>query len=110
MPNPGFQFDAKEVSNDELILHVSGELCIENSALLRDKLSVRVMNSSKLTVVVEKVQNIDLSFIQMLIALIRHRNQSGKLTYVDFDLEAPTFELLEKTGAIKTIYSLQSKN
>jgi len=110
MPTSDFQFDARQVSKDDAILNVSGDLSIENSEILRDKFLGKGMTSNKITVVLGNVRNIDLSCIQLLIALIQHRNKANKQTYVEFDLDTPTLELLEKTGTLKTIYSLQSKN
>jgi len=110
MPTTGFQIDTNQVSKDDMILNVSGELSIENSALMRDKFLGKTVTSGKLTIVVNNVRNIDLSFIQLLIALIQNRNKANKLTFLEFDLDTPTLELLEKTGTLKTIYSLQSKN
>ncbi len=110
MPTSDFQFDTKQVSKDVIILNVSGDLSIENSSLLQDKFLAKGISSSKITVVVSNVRNFDLSFVQLLIGFIQQRNSSKKLTFVEFDLEPSMLELLEKTGTLETIHSLQSRN
>jgi anti-anti-sigma regulatory factor len=103
-----FLFNVNHESDSHAILNLSGDLTIEHSSSIHEQLLQQDYSTNKLSIVIQNVKNIDLSFIQLLIGYIQHRNQSHKQTYVEFDIDNPTLELLEKTGCIETINSLQS--
>lgn len=105
-----YQFIIKHLSDTHTVLNLSGDLTIENSSSLHNEFLQKGLSIHTLSIVIQNVRNIDLSFVQLLIGCIQNRNQSQKLTFLEFDFDNATFELLEKTGCIETINSLQSVN
>lgn len=110
MSTSEYQFIIKHLSDTHTVLNLSGELTIENSSSIKKQLLQKGLSANTLSIVIQNVRNIDLSFIQLLIGCIQNRNQSQKLTFLELDFDNATFELLEKTGCIETINSLQSVN
>ncbi len=110
MSTSDYQFNIKHLSDTHAVLNLSGDLTIENSSSIHQQFVQKGLSANTLSIVIQDVRNIDLSFIQLLIGCIQSRNQTQKPTFLEFDFDNATRELLEKTGCIETINSLHSVN
>ena len=98
-----------EQSNGE-IFNVIGDLSILNMDDFREKLIKQIDNKNDLVLDCNKLENIDLSIVQLIISLILERNNIGYNTKVDYtDNELITL-FFNKTGLSQVFNKITKSN
>ena len=100
----------KSSAKGSYTVKLSGNLSVDNSVAIHEFLHYKALTQDIITLVIEDSDDIDLSTIQLIIGYLKARNKSKKETYIKFDLDEGLFELLNKSGSMDLISSMQNKN
>jgi anti-anti-sigma regulatory factor len=91
----------KEKDRDLLRLVLSGFLDIGNVSAIKDELSVLGDLPQKLEVKIEQVENIDLSFLQLMVAF-KKEHPDCQITF-NWDLDQEFFRIIQGAGFVDVL-------
>ncbi|NQU35069.1 MAG: hypothetical protein HQ521_17725 [Bacteroidetes bacterium] len=97
----------EQTNNNSLQLYISGELTIENSISIHNYLLNNALEHDSVGINICDSTSIDLSMIQLIIGFIATRNNTGKVTTVEFNIYESDNDIINKTGAIELLSLLQ---
>jgi|AntAceMinimDraft_17_1070374.scaffolds.fasta_scaffold163269_1 hypothetical protein len=100
----------KSSTKGSYTVNLTGNLSVDNSVAIHKFLHYEALTQDVITVLVNDSDDIDLSTIQIIIGYLKARNKSKKETYIKLDLDKNLIELLNKSGSLALISSLQNKN
>lgn len=83
---------------DKSILVFSGDLSVAQAAELQRQLLKAATTVSHIHVKVAEVENMDLSFLQLLLSWAQGMKQSGKKLTFDFQLDEEFVRIFEESG------------
>jgi len=84
--------------HDKSSLLFSGELSVANVSELQQQLLKAASKALYVDVKVANVENMDLSFLQLLLAWAQSMKQSGKNLIFDFQLEEEFVRIFDESG------------
>ncbi len=84
--------------HDKSTLMFSGELSVANVSALQQQLLKAASKVSYIDVKVTNVENMDLSFLQLLLAWAQSMKQSGKNLIFDFQLDQEFERIFDESG------------
>ncbi len=84
--------------HDKSSLLFSGELSVANVSELQQQLLKAASKALYVDVKVANVENMDLSFLQLLLAWAQNMKQSGKNLIFDFQLEEEFVRIFDESG------------
>jgi len=98
----------KESGNTRFVL--SGNLTLENGTGLLEYIKEYCQTPEIIEFELSNVEDIDLCMLQILISVIKDRNNNKFDTSVIFNLNEQDMSLLKKVGVLALINDLQNKN
>ncbi len=87
-------------------LTFSGNLSVAEVAELQQQLLKTPWETETLEIVVDRVENVDLSFLQLAFAWAKTLKQSGKNLIFDFRLEGEFQRIFEESGFAKAFHQI----
>ncbi len=106
----GFNIEKVKNGNENTKIVFSGNLILENGPRLSENIKEHCNTPEDIVVELSDVDEIDLCMLQLLISLIKNRNNKKLGTSVIFNLSEPDTILLKKVGFLTLISDLQNKN
>jgi anti-anti-sigma factor len=83
---------------DKSAIVFSGDLSVAQAAELQQQLLKTATTVSRVHVKVAEVENMDLSFLQLLLSWAQNTKQSGKKLTFDFQLDEEFTRIFEESG------------
>ena len=89
--------------DDELKILFKGELEIENISLILEEVKTLLKNKKKIEIEINNTGNIELSFLQLLIAIKKTCNKQKATLKISFNIPEETESLLNSAGYEKLV-------
>jgi len=99
-----FNIDYKK-NNNELSIVFSGQLTINSITKITDSVKTNISHPSKIEISVKDVENIDLTFIQLIEAIKNSGRKDGYKVTVSMKLSDDLNSLLENAGFKNLLHS-----
>ena len=93
-----------DIKSDKTVIQIQGKASIESAVLLKEKLLESINEASKLTFQLDKVKEIDSSFLQIIAALDNSMTEQGKEAEIEGELSPGLLSSIRSNGYYRNRY------